>query len=179
MEKFRGKYRIPSIRLRGWDYGSPGLYFVTICTKDKEPYFGKIIERHAEMHNYTSLHKTKIGLIAENYWKEIPSHYPFVELDEFVIMPDHMHGILLLNNFEERPWQPNRFAPQSKNLPAIIRAYKSSVKKFANINQIPFAWQSRYYDRIIRTEKELNNVRQYIINNPSQWKENSEFPENY
>jgi len=175
MQKFRDKYRIPSARLRGWDYGSPGLYFVTICTKDRNHYFGEIV---VESHGNATLQKTEIGLVAEDHWKKIPAHFPFVVLDEFVIMQDHIHGILLLNNPEHTIWQPNRFAPQSKNIPSIIRGYKASVTKFATMYQIPFAWQPRYFDRIIRTEKELNNIRRYIINNPAQWKEDSILPEN-
>ncbi len=168
MEEYKNKYRIPSNRLKGWDYGSAGLYFVTICTKDKQHYFGKI----ASANDVTALQTTEIGSLAQKYWYEIPQHFPFVELDEFVIMPDHVHGVLLINNPEHHLWKPNRFGPQSKNLPSIIRGYKASVKKYATMNDITFAWQSRYYDRIVRNENELQVIRQYITNNPMNWLKN-------
>lgn len=175
MELYKNKYRIPANRLNGWDYGSAGLYFVTICTQDKQPYFGNIISQD----NGATLRSTHIGSIAQNYWLEIPKHFPFVELDEFVIMPDHVHGVLLMNNPEHHLWKPNQFGPQSMNLPSIIRAYKASVKKYANTHNIPFAWQSRYYDRIVRNENELGVIRQYIINNPMNWLKNKNDSDSY
>jgi REP element-mobilizing transposase RayT len=94
MEKYNNKYRIPSNRLQGYDYGSNGCYFVTICTKNREHYFGEIV---VETDNYPSLRKTSIGEIAEKFWLDIPNHFPFVILDQFVIMPNHIHGILILH----------------------------------------------------------------------------------
>jgi REP element-mobilizing transposase RayT len=166
MERFQNKYRIPSTRLHGFDYGSNGFYFVTICTKNKECFFGNIVETH----NCASLQPTIIGYSAIDYWLEIPKHYPFVELDEFVFMPNHIHGILLLNRPDRTDWQPNKFGVQSQNLGAIIRAFKSSTKRYAKQNNIEFEWQSRFHERIIRNEKELNLIRQYIIDNPLKWK---------
>jgi REP element-mobilizing transposase RayT len=90
-----------------------------------------------------------------------------VELDEFVVMPNHIHVILFFNRPDKIDWQPNKFGVQSKNLGAVIRAFKSSVKRFANQNQIEFEWQSRYHDRIIRNEKGLNAIRHYIRENTS------------
>lgn len=173
--KFQNKYRIPSNRWQGFDYGSHGLYFITICTKDRVHYFGKIVETHnyassIETDNYLSL-RTDIGQIAFDFWQEIPKHYPFVELDEFVIMPNHVHGILFFNRSEKSEWNENKFGSQSQNLGAVIRGYKSSVKRFANNNQIAFEWQSRFHDRVIRDERELRAVREYIINNPEKWAE--------
>ena len=89
MEKFKNKYRIPSARLQNWDYGSPGLYFITICTKNRECYFGEI--KNGEM----ILNET--GKIADQCWAEIPAHFKLVELGEFVIMPNHLHGIIIIN----------------------------------------------------------------------------------
>jgi len=122
-----------------------------------------------ETHNCVSLRATKIGKIATGYWMEIPVHYPSVELDEFVVMPNHLHGILFLNKPHYNGWNENKFGPQSQNIPAIIRGYKSSVKRFANNNNITFDWQSRYHDHIIRDERELNNIRNYIANNLQNW----------
>ena len=176
-DKFQNKYRIPSTRLRGYDYGAHGLYSVTICTKNRTCFFGTIVATPrenavtVETHNCASprLRPTQIGQIAMDYWAEIPKHYPFVELDEFVVMPNHIHGILFFNRPDKTDWQPNKFGAQSQNLGAVIRAFKSSVKRFANQNDIKFEWQSRYYDRIIRDERALNILRRYIINNPLNW----------
>ena len=161
-EKYKDKYRTTSARLNGWDYGSNGLYFITICTKDKVNYFGEIDET---LHH----HKTEIEEVANNYWLQIPTHFPFVDLDEFVIMPDHMHGILFINNNSKEGWQLNTFGKQTQNLASIIRGYKASVKRYANLNKIDFEWQSGYYDRVVRNDKELLNIRQYIYDNPEKW----------
>lgn len=208
MEKFQNKYRIPSARLKGYDYGSHGLYFVTICTKEKIHYFGNIVETHdyaspiintnpvetddcpspnkanlktdnylslqehknnKQTHNHASLRETEIGKVAREFWQQIPLHFPFVELDEFIVMPNHVHGILFINKPAKVTWTPNGFGSQSRNLASIIRGYKASVKRFANQNNIEFDWQSRYHDRIIRNYNELDNIREYIINNPIKW----------
>lgn len=179
-DRFKNKFRISSTRLTGWDYGSSGLYYITICTKDRMHYFGDVVsnqnsgthnpETHnPETHNYASLQKTPIAEIAHNYWLDIPNHFPFVELDEFVVMPNHLHGILFINKPDKSDWQPNKFGSQSQNLASIIRNYKGSVKTYATTNNIEFAWQPRYYDRVIRNEKEYANVREYIFNNPDNW----------
>ncbi len=186
MEKFNNKYRIPSARLQGYDYGSNGFYFVTICTKNRIHYFGNIVETGncpsptntaginpshvVDTGNCPSLRPTIIGETAINYWTEIPKHYPFVELDEFVVMPNHIHGILFFNKPITTDWQPNKFGIQSQNLGAVIRAFKSSTKRYANENNIKFEWQPRFHDNIIRNEKQLNAIRRYIINNPMKWK---------
>jgi putative transposase len=199
MDKYKGKYRIASNRLHNWDYGSHGLYFVTICTQHKHPYFGNIVETqyfaspkqdkkknspspnqhekqdstapgHNETHDKSaSMQLTDIGRIAYRYWSEIPSHYPFIELDEFVVMPNHLHGILFFNRPGYHNWQPNTFGPQSGKLGAVIRGYKAAVKTYATSHQLPFSWQSRYHDHVIRSEKSLNHIREYIRNNSTTW----------
>lgn len=165
MDKYQNKYRIPSARLPGYDYGAHGLYYVTICTTKRVHYFGNIVETD----NYPSLWATEIGKTANEFWQEIPQHFPFVELDEFIIMPDHVQGILFFNKPHKTDWVTNEFGAQSQNLGSVIRGFKSSVKRHANDNNIKFDWQSRFHDRIIRDEKELNNVRKYIRNNPKNW----------
>lgn len=180
-EIFKNKYRIDSSRLKNWDYGSQGLYFVTICTKDRGNYFGEI-EEHlqetqyaaetqniAETQNVASLRRTEIGNVAHNNWLDIPKHFQFVELDEFVVMPNHIHGVIFINKPDKEKWEPNRFGPQSQNLASIIRGYKAAVKAYATINNIEFSWQPRYHDRVIRNQKEYLNIREYIFNNPQQW----------
>lgn len=180
-DKYKNKYRTTPARLDGWDYGSNALYFITICTKDRIPHFGDIVETQhlvspskkdiivTETQHLVSLQETEIGRIAYDYWLQIPAHFHFVELDEFVIMPDHIHGILFINKPNKSNWEFNQFGPQRQNLASIIRGYKASVKKYATLNQLDFAWQSGYYDRVIRSEKEYHNIQQYIYDNPQQW----------
>ncbi len=88
MDKYKNKYRIPSARLRGYDYASEGAYFITICTHNREHFFGEIADG--------KMHLNEIGKLAEKYWAEIPDHFPDVELGNFVIMPNHTHGILII-----------------------------------------------------------------------------------
>lgn len=88
-EKFKGLFRIPSIRLQNWDYGWNAPYFVTICTKYRACFFGKIINNKMQL--------SDVGIIAQKFWLEIPEHFPFVSLDEFVVMPNHVHGIVIIN----------------------------------------------------------------------------------
>lgn len=185
MDKFKNKYRIPSNRLQHYDYGANGCYFVTICTRGRLHYFGEIIPRvetdnypsahntkpfsQTETDNYPSLQCTAIGKVAEDYWLQIPQHFPFVVLDEFIIMPNHIHGILFFDKPEKSYWEANRFGRQSQNLGAVIRGFKAMLKRYANEHRIEFAWQERYYDRVIRDNNELENVRRYILNNPANW----------
>ena len=118
---------------------------------------------------HPSLQPTKIGSISIENWLEIPNHFPFVSLDSFIIMPNHLHGILFINKRENDNWLQNKFGSQSQNIPSIIRGFKSSVKRYANANKISFEWQEKYYDRIIRDQYELDKTRLYIFNNPINW----------
>jgi len=188
-DKYKNKYRVSSARLTGWDYGSNALYYITICTENRLHYLGEIISeqvvnedysetQNSETQNIASLQKTPIGEIAYNNWLEIPNHFSFVELDEFVIMPNHIHGILYINKPGKVDWQINKFGIQSQNLASVLRGYKASMKTYATTNNIEFGWQPRYYDHIIRNEKEYLNIRGYIINNPEQWLLNGDNEDN-
>ena len=150
-----------SARLGSWDYGSNGNYFVTICTENKVPCFVVIRD--------SILTSTPIGDYATKCWHSIPDHYPFVELDEFILMPDHLHGIICFAKKERSEWKQNQFGPQIQNLGAVIRGFKGAVTSFAKANNIPFQWQPRYFDRVIRNDHELNLIRDYIRDNPGQW----------
>ncbi|MDE5424139.1 hypothetical protein L3073_18145 [Ancylomarina sp. DW003] len=186
-EKFQNKYRISSARLQNWDYGNNAAYFVTICTQNREHYFGDITNGIMQL--------SEIGDMANKYWLEIPDHFPFVKLEEFVVMPNHVHGIIIINkpddgksNDEQSPvlnnnsqcrdtkfcvstdtTYKNKFGPQSKNLASIIRGFKIGVTKNARKIHADFAWQSRFHDHIIRNDKSLHRIRDYINNNPSTW----------
>ena len=196
MEKFNNKYRIPSARLPWWDYGRNAAYFVTICTKNRQYYFGDIIVETPESGVSTNkMVLSPIGELAGKYWLEIPQHFPFVKLGAFVIMPHHVHGIIIIdkpdgdaNTMVEtthalslpipkpKP-QPQsmgheRLQNQGKNtLSSIVGSYKSVVTKQARIINPHFAWQSRFYDHIIRDKKSYNQITEYIINNPLNWKD--------
>jgi len=166
-------------RYKGYDYSQDGFYFVTICTKNKELFFGDIKNNKIEL--------SEIGKIAEKYWLEIPNHFSFVNLYEHIIMPNHVHGIIEIDkNKNVGTGQcpvPTRQCPvptdmdyvskfgnvKSESISTIIGSYKSIVTKIANKNNIEFAWQSRFHDRIIRNEKEFNNIRNYIVNNVDKW----------
>ncbi len=89
-QKFQNKYKIDSRRLKNWDYRNNGAYFITICTKNRKHFFGKIVNKEMVLN--------EIGLLANNFWAEIPKHFPFIELGNFQIMPNHMHGVLIINN---------------------------------------------------------------------------------
>jgi putative transposase len=165
-----------STRLKGYDYTQEGAYFITICTDRKQWLFGEIQNDVMLLNHY--------GQIASDCWTETPKHFPHVELDEFIIMPNHMHGIIVITAssssvgvqhaapFVSLPSET--ITPQIKggSLPAIIRSYKSAVTH--QINSLYHAvgerfWQRNYHDHIIRSEIELNHLRGYIINNPLSW----------
>ena len=184
--KYKNKYRIPSARLQGYDYGKNGAYFITICTNERIHYFGDIISSSSETQNgnvsetqyFASLRATPIGIIANEYWQKIPEHFPFVILDEFVVMPNHVHGIINISKptidkagseMQNVPDYTNKFGSQSGNISSIIRGYKAGVKSFATINKIDFAWQPRFHDHIIRDDDELKRIRKYIQENKSNW----------
>lgn len=179
MGKYQNKYRNESSRLSTWDYSADGAYFITICTKDKEHYFGEIL-------NPDKIEFSEIGQYVHKCWLEIPMHFPFVRLDEFIVMPDHVHGILFINKQNincitvgtqylaslQQQQQQNKFGPQSQNLASIVRGFKIGITKFARINKMKFYWQSRYHDHIIRNNSELELIRNYIITNPTNWGKN-------
>ena len=162
-------------RHKNYDYSQNGFYFATICTRNHQMFFGDIIKSGTECCPIYKMKLSEIGKIAEQYWQEIPKHFPFVNLDESIIMPNHIHGIIEIDkvgtqNFVFLQTQyKNKFGPQSKNLSSIIRGFKIGVTKYANSNNANFQWQSRFHDRIIRNEKELYEIRKYISDNPAKW----------
>ena len=176
MKFYKNKYRVGSIRLKNWDYRSSAYYFVTISTKNRVCFFGDVINGEMKL--------SSIGKVASQYWREIPNHFPCVQLDAYVVMPNHVHGIIIIGNVETQDFaslqkqrEPNKFGPQSKNLASIIRGYKIGVKKWSTMNGITFAWQYRFYEHIIRNENDLYDIREYIANNPVKWTEDDENPD--
>jgi putative transposase len=155
-----------TIRLHGWDYRKNGAYFVTICTSDRDHYFGKI--------TIGIMHLSEIGMIARDCWQEIPQHFQFVNLDAYTIMPDHMHGIMVINKHRgalETPVDDRMsiISPKPGSLSTIIRSYKSAVPNRAHQINPDFAWQSRFYDHIIRNPQSKDRIARYIKNNAENW----------
>ena len=182
---FQNKYRIKSTRLKHWDYSSNGAYYVTICTKDREQFFGEIINGKMKL--------SEIGKIVEHEWKQTCEIRKNVELDEYVIMPDHMHGILfienalhpvetprrgvstrhILNPHHNPEWKPN-------SLGSIICQFKSiCTKRIYAIGFPNFVWQTRFHESIVQNEKHLNAIRKYIINNPLKFESDKNLHPNF
>ena len=177
------RYHRRSIRLKGYDYTQPGAYFVTLVTKDRACLFGEIAEGRVRPNT--------IGVIVEKCWYDLERHFPMVSLDEFILMPNHLHGIMWMGeasasytrNVQQTikavalPQRPIGTAPGS--LGAIIQNFKSvSTRK---INQIlgrsgQKVWQRDYYEHIVRDKAELNRIRRYIQNNPIQWELDNNYP---
>lgn len=169
MKKYRNKYRNASARAQWWDYGWAAAYFITICTARRKHYFGEV---YKGVMQYTHL-----GIIADIFWHEIPNHHPMIESGEFVVMPNHIHGILILNDHPATPPQQRsstigrqRFRNQGKNtISSIVGSYKSAVTKHANRLGVENGWQSRFHDHIIRNDDEYQRISDYIVNNPANW----------
>ena len=166
-DKFKNKYRIASARASWWDYGWPGTYFITICTAERRPYFGEIIDGKMVLSN--------IGVLADVLWHDLPCHAHQVDLGAFVIMPNHMHGILILKeNGNNTPpnYGETRFQNQGKNtVSAMVGGYKSALSKHAHRLGFTFAWQARFHDHIIRNDLEYQRINDYIETNPQHWHE--------
>ncbi|MCI0455119.1 MAG: transposase [Candidatus Dadabacteria bacterium] len=152
-------------RLENYDYSQCGYYFVTVCTKNREEWFGKIESGKVILNGF--------GEVAKNFWVEIPKHFKNVGLDEFIVMPNHIHGIVIIvGNAYMRSLQ-NR---TKMLLSRIIQQYKSSVTREINSlqNDFCFKWHKSFYDHIIRNEKTLNNIREYVVKNPLKWESDIE-----
>ena len=161
-----------SIRLKNYDYSQVGGYFVTICTRNKQCLFGQIKDNQMKLNH--------LGAIVRQYWQEIPEHFPHVESDTFVIMPNHIHGILWIKESPTQKHQSCEFGQAIKgSIPSIVRAFKAIVTKDINaISQLPstsLVWQRNYYEQIIRDERMLLNIREYIMNNPLNWQQDADY----
>src|SRR5450759_502937 len=168
-----------SIRLKGYDYSQAGLYFITICVKDREHLFGEIVDGKMILND--------AGKIADECWLEIPKHFPDSVLHEHIVMPNHVHGIIELSqknindirveNFQSVQNEFQKIIPHS--IGSIIRGYKIGVTKWFRNNTVgaenflPVLWQRNYYEQIIHDEKSYERISEYIINNPKNWKEDN------
>jgi REP element-mobilizing transposase RayT len=170
-ELFRNRYRVPSARAEWWDYADNGAYFITICTRNQGRYFGDIADGKMQL--------SEVGLIAQREWERTLELRPDMNLTlgEFCIMPNHIHGIVIIgtNQYNTEP-TGNKFASQSKNLASIVRGYKIGVTTTARKNNVDFAWQPRFHDRIIRDDDEYQRIANYIRDNPQNWEADEFFP---
>jgi REP element-mobilizing transposase RayT len=167
-------YHRRSLRLKGYDYARPGAYFVTICAQDRTYLFGDVVDGQMRLNEF--------GRIVREAWDDLPNHYPNVEMDAFVIMPNHIHGIIVFVGAGLKP-APTKPAPtkpahikpaptKNHGLPEIVRALKTfSARRINQLRGTPGVpvWQRNYYEHIIRTEQALHAIRRYIVNNPMRW----------
>jgi REP element-mobilizing transposase RayT len=169
-----------STRLKGYDYGQEGAYFVTICTYRRECIFGEIINSEMRLNIF--------GEIVHEEWLRTPVVRSYVELGEFVVMPNHIHGILVITQ-PVGTWrrhvpttEPRAFGkPIAHSLSTIVGAFKSvSTRRTNHLRNTPAAplWQARFHDVIIRSESALNKICVYIQSNPARWAEDDENPAN-
>ena len=157
-----------SVRLKGYDYASPGAYFVTLCTHERQSLLGQV--------NEGEMHLSAYGLTVRACWEDLPRHYPGLELDAFVVMPTHVHAILVLTQTGE---EGRAAAAPSARYPLseVIRGFKTYSARRINKRRDTrgnAVWQRNYYERIIRNERELEAIRAYIESNPAQWAQDRE-----
>lgn len=173
------KHRRRSIRLKDYDYSQSGAYFITICTHNKEILFGEILDGEMQLNEW--------GNVVEDCWDEVPRHFKNVELDAFIVMPNHVHGIIIITNDIHvgagfpRPYNKNISGGVKHTLGQIVAYFKyQSSKRINSIRGTPGmpVWQRNYYEHIIRNERDLDEIRQYIINNPLKWELDTENPKN-
>jgi len=161
-----------SIRLKDYDYSQPGAYFVTITTYRRIFLFGEIKDQ--------TMLLTLYGKTVQSCWEQIPDYYSDVLLDSFIVMPNHVHGIIIINNSVGAGLKP---APTKRHaFSEIVRAFKTfSARRINKIRESPGVpvWQRNYYEHIIRDEKELSTIREYIESNTLGWELDKENPETY
>ncbi|OZH51711.1 transposase [Hydrocoleum sp. CS-953] len=188
------KHHRRSLRLKGYDYSKAGAYFITICTYNLQTLFGEIIDGKMQLN--------QLGEVVAEEWERSAQMRQEIELDYSVIMPNHLHGIVIINNVganghfvpqHETPLH-GHFVPQHetplrmkpRSISSLMAGFKSAVTK--RINRIPYhgeqlttpvpVWQRNYYEHIIRNETSLNQLRQYIIENPLKWEIDQLHPNN-
>jgi len=150
-----------SIRLRGYDYSQAGAYFLTTCAQDRKCVFGKI-ENGVMIPN-------KFGDIVYEYWQKIPEHFQNIEIDFAVVMPNHFHGILVICDQVLGGETPPLRKPILGQMVGYFKYQTTkSINKIRNQMGVKI-WQRNYYDHIIRTEESLENLREYILQNPLRW----------
>ena len=164
------------IRLTGFDYRQNLAYFITVCTSGRQCVFGTVVDDHVLL--------TQRGLIAQRCWNELLQHHPFIELDAFIVMPNHIHGIVCItqNHVAATPASPlptPAHGPAARSISAVIGSYKSAVTRTINRLRPGAAtrlWQPNFYEHVIRSDRALDLIRQYILDNPLRWAADEENP---
>ena len=170
----RKKHHRRSIRLPDHDYRSPDAYFITICTHEGEPLFGEVVDGEMRLSEW--------GQVVSHYWMQIPEHSAHVELDAWVVMPNHLHGILVITDpagAQHAALLLPRTNVHPGSLGAIVRSFKSAATRRINrMRDTPgtLVWQRNYYEHIIRTDAALEGIREYIQSNPIPWSEDRLHP---
>ncbi len=169
-----------SVRLRGFDYSQPGIYFVTICAFERECIFGKVEDERVRL--------SWLGELVRACWIEIPSHFPMAELDAFVVMPNHVHGIIILTvgaryivPLRERTETEGFGSPVERSIPTIVRTFKAAVSRKSKPElgmDGAKIWQRGYYERVLRGGKEYTDASRYIRENPMRWEFDKDNPDN-
>ncbi len=155
------------LRLKDYDYSQPGAYFVTVCTKDRETRFGGIVDGQMQ--------RNDLAAVVQSCWDDLPNHYPNVGLDAFVVMPNHVHGIIIIMDDPVGATSRRPHAGAGKPRPYlgnVVAYFKyQSTKRINELSNSPGAhlWQRGYYDHIIRDDRSLDRIRDYIIQNPLRW----------
>jgi len=143
-----------SLRLKTFDYASQGSYFITICSEKRKQFFSQI--------GSGTLNLTLIGNVIDEQWRRIPERFENTYIDEYVIMPNHIHGIITIHKTNP--------SIHDHNIGNIIQAFKNSVtRRIRNLGNEELIWQRGFYDRIIRDQIEFNAIKAYIVNNPNNW----------
>lgn len=164
MTLYRNKYRVETTRLQNWDYTSDGSYYITLCTKNRLPILGRIEKGEMILNEF--------GRIVEECWFDLKNHYHNLKLDTFVIMPDHIHGIMIIDNSV-----PVSTIKTRHGIFEFVRAFKTfSSRRMNELENTPgkTRWQSRFHDHIIRDEREFIRIQQYIRDNPLSWGKDSQ-----
>jgi len=170
------KHHRRTIRLQGYDYSQVGAYYVTIVTYHRDCLFGEIVNDEMILNDF--------GKIADECWRAIPDHFLFVELGAYVIMPNHVHGIIVITHdrrgtIYRAPAMEKFGKPTQGSLPTIIRTYKAAVtRRIGRELNATSIWQRNYYEHIIRDEKDLQNKTDYIEANPMLWDKDDNNPRN-
>ncbi|WP_026370681.1 transposase [Kallotenue papyrolyticum] len=168
-----------SIRLKGYDYAQPGAYFITICTQHRACLFGEVVDGEMRLNDY--------GKIVEFTWHDLVNHISGIMLDAFVVMPNHVHGIVIITDgpgvvgagSEPAPTTPATAHTARHGLPEIVRQFKTfSARRINALRGTPgvSVWQRNYYEHIIRNDEALERIRRYILENPARWMRDREKP---
>ena len=184
MEYNPEKHHRRSIRIKNYDYSKNGYYFITICSKDRECIFGNLNVGALLACAQNMIELSNAGKILDKHWNNIPNQFENVILDEYIIMPNHIHGIIIID--KDRAHDKDRAqASSAPTIGKIMRSFKSksAMEYLKHIQNNDFnlsrkIWQRNYYEHIIRDDNELEKIREYIVNNPYKWDEDKDNPEN-